>query len=145
MKPIVLLLVCMSFFSFFSCKTAYQPDAYKKEQMRFGSGGGFTGAVTEYCLLSSGHIFLKEHGDTTFTQINKISKSDAKAIFAEAVEKDIPTYKMKEPYNMYKFIHYMNEEGSNELVWGVDDTSKNGGGEIAGFHSKLMNLINPTE
>lgn len=145
MKPTTLLLITMSLFSFFSCKSTYSPDTYEKAQMRFGSGGGFTGAVTEYCLLASGQLYLKEHGDTTFQEIGKISKSDAKTIFTEAVTLNLPTLKMKEPYNMYKFINYKTMEDDNELVWGIDDGTKSRGGDIANFHRKLMGLIQPKE
>jgi len=145
MKPTTLLLITMSLLSFFSCKSTYTPDTYEKAQMRFGAGGGFTGAVTEYCLLASGQLYLKEHGDTTFQEIGKISKAEAKSVFEEAVTMNLPTLKMKEPYNMYKFITYKTLDEDNELVWGIDDGSKASGGDIANFHRKLMGLILPKE
>lgn len=145
MRATLLLLLTMSLASFFSCKSTYSPDTYEKPQIRFGSGGGFTGAVTEYCLLSSGQLFLKEHKDTTFTEIGKITKSEAKELFAEALEKKLPTKKMKDSYNMYKFLTYKTKENSNDMIWGVDDGTNNKGGEMAGFHRKLMDLIAPKE
>lgn len=145
MKPTLLLLLTMSFASFFSCKSTYTPDNYDKPQMRFGSGGGFTGAVTEYCLLSTGQLFLKEHKDTTFTEIGKIKKAEAKELFAEAIEKNIPTYKMKGSYNMYKFITYKSMEGSNDITWGVDEGTASKAGDMGTFYGKLMRLVIPVE
>ena len=91
-------------------------------QIVFGSGGGFTGIVKEYCLLDDGRIVTKEAKDTTFNIVARIGKAKATACFEDSKKMKLSTMKFSEPGNLYQFIA-VKEPGlpENRIVWGDKD------------------------
>ena len=66
------LFALLAVFSLFCCGCStpqYTPLDYPYRQLRFGSGGGFTGEVNEYALLDNGQLFSKPGRDTVFTPL----------------------------------------------------------------------------
>src|SRR6185369_4790919 len=46
------------------------PKKEKRDEIHFGQGGGFTGAVTHYILLEDGRLFQQGWKDTTLTYLD---------------------------------------------------------------------------
>ena len=88
-------------------------------QIIFGSGGGFAGLETEFCLLQDGKIIQKINKvDTVVNVVARIGKKKAAKCFDDCRSLKIETMKMNEPGNIYHFIVY--NDGSkilNRVVW----------------------------
>jgi hypothetical protein len=122
-------LLSFALFGFaIACKTpAYTPDDYPKMQIRFGSGGGFTGMVTEYALFENGRLFKKEGKVTAaFTEQKKPASKLVKTAFAtlENVRPFLTDF--NHPGNLYRFIEIRSEGKVQRITWGdehapVDD------------------------
>jgi len=128
------LFVCF----FFSCKTN-TPITYEKSKLYFGSGGGFTGAVSEYCLLSNGEFFKKKAQSEDFIVLPKIKKSTAKALFEEMETLKIQELDHDQPGNMYHFLTYAVAKKTHRVAWASSESPFNT--EQAAFYEKLMKLI----
>ena len=135
----LILIVCCTIAT--SCKSSYTPELYKKEQLRFGFGGGFTGAIKEYCLLSSGLLFVKEERGQDFREIGKISKSKAKAYITEAHEIGVHHEKIQKAGNMYNFLTLKSPSGSNRVLWAEEASSETRIVPFQELHKKLTTLI----
>ncbi|UII25372.1 hypothetical protein LVD15_18990 [Fulvivirga maritima] len=86
------------------------------EYIRFGSGGGFTGAVKQYQLSKEGSLSLISKNDTSF--IKTIDPEKLSQIIRTA-EKAKPI-KLNEPKNMYQFIELdTKDENHYRWVWGL--------------------------
>ncbi|MFN7119583.1 MAG: hypothetical protein ACK4TA_22495, partial [Saprospiraceae bacterium] len=56
----------------------YTPENLPDLQLRFGDGGGFTGAVTTFTLLTNGQLFKYNSFDNTHLQISQLPAKEAK-------------------------------------------------------------------
>jgi len=103
--------------TFTACKTSYtSPADYPKNQLVFGSGGGFAGTVKTFYLLEDGAVFEAVAGDSTLQKINQVDKSYTKALFAEAEDLSLPTRQLDQPGNMYAFVEWRSPDTQNRLV-----------------------------
>lgn len=94
------------------------PDASaQSEYLVFGKGGGLTGDVTQYRVATNGKVY-KGTGmtDILYAQKGKISKSDAKKIYAEL--KNIPDTSFHHPGNIYYFIQFPGDTSDVRVTWG---------------------------
>jgi len=97
------------------------PDASaQSEYLVFGKGGGLSGAVTQYRMLSNGKVY-KGSGLTEilYTQKGKIGKSNAKKICTEI--KNIPDTLFHHPGNVYYFIEVPGDTAVIRYTWGDPD------------------------
>ena len=137
------MLLCFLGLNFFSCKSRYLPENYKKEQLFFGSGGGFTGAISTWCLQESGRIYHKESSDSTYVEVKKLSSDEAAIIFSQIDEMGLNEYQLENPGNMYNFIQLGLDEDANRIVW--DKMSAKIKPDIKAFYDRLMELTQITE
>ena len=138
-KSILLILSSVVLMCFlFSCKT-HTPLTFEKSKMYFGSGGGFTGAVNEYCLLSNGEFFKKKDKSEDFIVLPKIKRSEAKALFEEMETLKIQELDHNQPGNMYYFLTYADDNKTHKIAWGKGESPFND--NQAAFYEKLMKLI----
>jgi hypothetical protein len=136
-------LFLLSLLTFSACKTSYtSPADYPKNQLVFGSGGGFAGTVKTYYLLEDGAVFQAVAEDSTLQKINQVDKSDTKALFAEAEDLSLPTRQLDQPGNMYAFVEWRGPETQNRLVW--DMSGMGVAPELVSFHRQLMQYATPT-
>lgn len=136
----------ISFGVLFGCKTTYNTPEEAESEVRkitFGSGGGFTGAVTTYILLENGQMFRKGDQDTSFTNHHSLSKKEAKQLFTELEEKQLSQYVINQPENMYHFLRWQDESGEHNCVWGDYQGKINPA--IVSYYKKLMGMTFPTE
>lgn len=110
---LVLLLV-------FSCKTTkYSPTDFPDQQITFGSGGGFSGIVTDYTLLSNGQLFKRSSTDNRFVELKSIKKQAAKQAIKNYTFLGINEVVHDAPGNLYYFINYKDSDKvERKIVWG---------------------------
>ena len=124
-----------------SCKTIkYTPTNYDKEQLSFGSGGGFTGAVDEFTLLSNGQLFYK-NGEV-YKELGKLKENQALQIFENYKMLKMDKRIMNDPGNMYYFIKRKTPDTFHKAVWGK---SPNVDKRITIFYTNLMRLVKPVK
>ncbi len=114
----------------------YTPGEFPGEQLRFGSGGGFTGAVTEYILLENGQLFRMDSRRKDTTEIAKLTKKEAKHLLEEAEELHLEKTTIEEPGNIYYFIGMKKKEEMHKVTWGKPDYTIDA--KIEAFYKKLI-------
>lgn len=123
-----------------ACTKKMTPEKYKKAQIIFGSGGGFTNLVNEYHLLKNGRLFHKPSISTTFTEIGKIKSDSIKLLFDKTKVVLEENKGFREPGNIYYFIKIMHESSTEEIIWGASkETSPL---KAKDLYKELMNLVN---
>lgn len=86
--------------------------------IRFGSGGGFTGAEKAFYLLENGSIWEETtHGPQKKGQAGKEETAQMFDI-PKRIERVRSSYNI--PGNRYFFIEYKIGESSQKIVWGGD-------------------------
>ena len=78
------------------------------KEIKFGEGGGFTGAVTEYQLKANGDI-LKET-----KKIKTIDNAEMKRVQNNLNKLSEASFKFNHPGNLYYFI----ETDKGKITWG---------------------------
>lgn len=116
------------------------PNKYKKSQIIFGSGGGFTNLINEYHLLENGQLYHKRSTDTTFTELSKQNADSIKILFAKTKVLFAETQELHKPGNMYYFIKIRHDSTTKELVWG--NSKENSPASVKDLYKELMNLVN---
>lgn len=106
--PISLFVVLIPLF-LSSCATQVA-KSNQIEEIRFGSGGGFTGKVTTYTLDRHGRILLEDQ------IIKKLSRKATRQLFSDASEIDT---KQQTPSNTYNFIHIRGNNIDHYYVWTI--------------------------
>lgn len=130
----------MCFISLIACSHKMNPDTYKKSQLIFGSGGGFTNLVNEYHLLENGRLYHKKSTDTTFIEISKENTDSVKILFAKTKVLFDEIKAFREPGNVYYFIKFKQDSVIDEIVWGASkETSP---AKAKDLYKELMNLVN---
>lgn len=115
------------------------PDKYKKSQIIFGSGGGFTNLVNEYHLLENGRLYHKKSTDTIFTELGKQNSDSVKILFDKTRVLFTETKGFREPGNMYYFIKFKHDSTTNEIVWGASKETLPA--KVKDLYKELMNLV----
>lgn len=131
---------CLCLGLFFSCNNkVYTLSELPDKQIIFGSGGGFTGAYTQYLLLENGQLFFTTNHGKTYDVIENMNKKTAKDFFKE-VETLMKSKKIKnQPGNMTYFVHYKTGETTTKIIWGqngpqIDD-------DIDSFYNALNKSV----
>ncbi len=138
MKKVAMLI--FSCWLFGSC-TTYKPDNLPAKQLRFGNGGGMTGAVKEYILLENGQLFTRSTYGDSLTELPKVGKGVAKSIFKAYQKNGLNDVEIDNPGNLYYFIDMQEDTTKNhKMTWG--------GGEqppamAKSFYEQLTGLIKP--
>jgi len=114
----------------------YTPDQLPVLQLRFGDGGGFTGAVTEYMLLENGQLFYLNSMEKDTMEIGKLKKGEAKSLLREVEALQLEKMDVQEPGNQYYFLGMKTKDRSHQITWGspnytIDPT-------IEAVYKKLM-------
>lgn len=108
---VFLLIVCLAFSS---CMTGKIADKTGIEEIKFGSGGGFTGEVKTYTLTADNKILEKEK------VIKQLSAKETLKFFKEAQK--LKDYELNEPENMYSFLEIKTSGKTNRIVWAFGST-----------------------
>ncbi|MEZ4994879.1 MAG: hypothetical protein R2824_30960 [Saprospiraceae bacterium] len=99
----------------------YKTDNLPETQLRFGSGGGFTGMITEYTLLKNGQLFVRtgRAGSGDWEEYGNVKKADAKALFEYWEEHQALRDEVKQPGNMYRFLTMQTDSTEYRQSWGA--------------------------
>lgn len=120
------VLAVSLFFSLNSCKSnKYTPESPSQASITFGSGGGFTGAVTEYLLCDNGQMFMHNSLEKDWERLENTSKSEARDLFARAMQLDWKSINLNDPGNYSYFIRLKNQETDKKIVWGNSAAPEN--------------------
>ncbi|MFK7969014.1 MAG: hypothetical protein AB8F95_01545 [Bacteroidia bacterium] len=141
MKKNILAWILMPLCLVFACKSTknIDPSTFEGRQMRFGSGGGYTGAVTQWALLDNGRLWGVSGEPTAALQaVGKISKKTMKALFAAADSLDWDGAP-NEPGNMYRFLELHSPEGVTKMVW--DTSQKERFATLDAFYDRLKPIM----
>jgi hypothetical protein len=120
-------------------------DTYKKCQIIYGSGGGFTNLVNEYRLLENKKLYHKKNTDSVFIELGKQNSDTAKILFSKTKVLFEDTTALHNPGNMYYFIKFRKDNKTQEIVWGgakEDDTKDAILQKAKDLYKELMNLVN---
>ncbi|MFT4664092.1 MAG: hypothetical protein ACI8YQ_002522 [Polaribacter sp.] len=133
------LLLVVLFYS--SCKTTkYTPTDFPDAQITFGSGGGFSGLVTDYTLLENGQLFKRSSKDKLFVPIKGVKKDAVAQAFKNFNFLGLDKMEVNDPGNLYYFIEFKTEEGTaKKLTWGNSKSEMEHTLKL--FYSQLSSLI----
>ncbi len=103
----------------FSCKsTKYTPTDFPDAQITFGSGGGFTGAVTNYTLLENGQLFKRSSLNKEFLALHKIKSDVVEQMFKNYEFLKIGEETINDPGNLYYFIQFKDKDKKeHKITW----------------------------
>jgi hypothetical protein len=140
------LLLSLSFFAvallFWFCKhTRYTTDQLPRQQIRFGTGGGFVGRETMFTLLENGQVF-KQAIDGQTQALPDAKQRAAKGLFKAIENIEFENIKFKHPGNTYSFIEIpTGETTTHRVTWG--DPSYQVDGVVQDLFDKLNALAAP--
>ncbi len=121
-----------------NCKSpSYTPATLPEKQLIFGSGGGFSGAVTRYILLENGQLFRYDSLPETLVEMGRVRKSKAKAHFKTIDQLALQKRKINEPGNVYYFLEYQYKNYHAKCIWGNSDYEVDK--ELSNFYQALTN------
>ncbi|RYU95532.1 hypothetical protein [Emticicia agri] len=136
-NTISLYIIAICIFS--SCAKQTNPLTYTKNQLIFGSGGGFANQVNEYRLLENKRLFFRKNNDSTFIDLGRQKVKTVKKLFetSEMLFQEVSEF--NEPGNMYYFVRLQKNGQAQSVVWGrpnitVPEKAKE-------LHKHLMNLV----
>lgn len=137
-------LIQLSFFlgimAFFSCKsTQYTPMDFPEAQLVFGTGGGFSGIVTEYTLLENGQFFKKTSNDGQHKESKKVKRQVTKQLFNNYDFLKLGQIDYNHPGNLYYYITRKSGETEHTITWGDGSTPIDP--NIKTFYRNLTQLV----
>lgn len=103
---------------------------HKFQEIKFGEGGGFTGAVTEYQIKTNGDVFKGEK------KIKTITNAEMKSIQNKIEKLSNESLQFNHPFNIYSFI----ETDKGKITWG--DPAFPEPKEIKELYDYLQEIIN---
>lgn len=128
---------------FSSCNKQINPLTYSKNQLIFGSGGGFANRVNEYRLLENKRLLFRKNNDSVFTDLGKQKAKTVKKLFEESATLFQETSGINEPGNMYYFVRLQKDQQTQSVVWGKPNTQVPE--KAKELHKQLMNLVPVTK
>ena len=117
----------------------YTPATFPGKQLTFGSGGGFTGQVTEYTLLENGQLFLNNTLTKEIKQVQRLGWKKRKWAFAEAEKLNLDQLSFNHPGNLYYFIQVKQGETSHRVTWG--DPTAATPPQLEEFYRQLLSKV----
>ena len=114
------------------------PNEYKRKQILFGTGGGFTGIESTYVLQQNGQLF-KAISDTSFQELSVIDKQKTKEYFKQLRELDLDEIDLNAPGNLYYFLEEKKREKSHRLIWGANGADVPEG--VLELHRTLIQVV----
>jgi hypothetical protein len=104
----------------FSCATPKEyPGKFSGEEIHFGQGGGFTGAVTYFVLLDDGRLYQRGMQDSTYNLLDTWDDKFVKQMFNNYHSFGLDKIDLYEPGDLYYFIqHKSGSSPMHKIAWG---------------------------
>lgn len=116
-RMLLSLFLMMALLLVFSCKTTtYTSENLPEKQLYFGSGGGFTGLVTEYLILENGQLF-KVPSPGQYEEMDRVKRKKAEAVYLDYNSLGFSDLIFNQPGNIYYFIRMVDGETENYISW----------------------------
>ena len=127
MRKYLLVFIPVIFVACSTCKIAKQTYI---QEIQFGTGGGFTGAVTTYTLKSNGKLLR---------QSDVISKApcDSVNLFFELADQ-LPKEDFVRPGNTYSFVRVILRSGTYYYSWSIEEMPDE---KVMDLFTKLHKLL----
>ncbi len=122
-----------------SCSTPKELKCFSKNDIVFGSGGGFTNKSNIYSLSYDGIIHKTNEFSKESEKVGEISKKETKQLFIKFLESGLDTLEYAKPGNMYYFLGYENDSTNKKITWGGGDDAPSSAQEL---YNELIKLIN---
>ena len=119
------------------------PTTAPGPQIRFGSGGGITGAVTTYYLLENGRLYQHTSSPDTMVFIQRLSADKRRAYFERIEALNLPTKAVMQPGDLYRFLEYRTNTDSTRATWGAPGVKVSE--DMRRLYQDLMQHIHPEE
>ena len=113
------------------------PSNFPKQQIIFGSGGGITGAVTEYALLENGTLFSKKGIQGEFKSLTKTEKKLTTQLFKNIEMLQLKEVQVNQPGNRYHYITLKDKSGEHQIMWSNHESVPN---KVKTFYDILNHL-----
>ncbi|HKK76074.1 MAG TPA: hypothetical protein VJ953_13430 [Saprospiraceae bacterium] len=124
-------------------RNRYTPTETSEEFIRFGSGGGFTGARTTFTLMDNGQLFRHESLTDSTSLLPRVKRKVYKEIFNTLHQVDTTLLGAQQPGNRYYFLDWVRPEQSIETTWGSTDYKVPS--EVQSTYQGLMKLVRTEE
>lgn len=136
---LLLLMGILVFGAGSSCKALPAED--RGEEIHFGQGGGFTGAVTHYILSQDGRIVSRKAGQAD-VYLQTLDPRVTRDIFRSFHRTGFDKENFDRPGNLYLFLEgHKGGHLVNQMIWGAGDFSPPRG--LADFYLFLMKSTTP--
>ena len=106
MKKLLILPLLLTLCACSTCKVAKQSPI---NEIQFGNGGGFTGAVTTYTLKNDGTLWKQDD------KIKKIPCDSISSIYELAEQ--LPKENFVHPSNTYSFVRIISSGNTHYYAW----------------------------
>lgn len=134
----ILFLISLSAF-FASCASSHKAGGISTQnRLIFGNGGGFTGKYTSCQLNDDGRVYSLLP-DSSMRKINRLSKKQTRALFAQAESLRNEQPPFNHPGNMTWFITYHTSNEIIEYKWGDSNEPVPAG--IKEFYGQLITFV----
>lgn len=144
LKPITLFVGAACLIAAFSCnRPTYSLQSPAADHIVFGSGGGFTGAVTAYYILPDGQLFKVDGLQKDTTVLEPLKRKHTKKIFKVIQGLNLGKLAINEPGNLYYFIRQSTTDSLQEATWGAAGYTPPA--EVIDFYQELMNIVTDPE
>jgi hypothetical protein len=109
----LLPLIALLFLNACSCQREITRTGV--DSIKYGTGGGFTGAVVSYSLSANGQLNKTESNQTDEVKI--VEARRVLALFGQAAQ--LKDYTFNEPGNMYSFVEIQAQGQSQYISWSI--------------------------
>ena len=117
----------------------YTATQLPDEVLRFGNGGGFTGAVTEYILLENGQLFKNASKAPEPMELACVGRKKGHKLFEAAESLGLLDVDFSYPGNMYYFVEFQDDGKQRRVTWG--DREHPVDPKIKDFYDQLSALV----
>ena len=97
------------------------PSNYEDNIITIGSGGGFTGLVEEYTILSNGQLYYGSGNGNYTMELDRFDKKDIKQIFNNYSLLGFKKLNIDKPGNMYHYLIFKDKDTIHKIQWGASD------------------------
>jgi hypothetical protein len=109
-----LLLLLLS-----ACAKQYKQPEKTMTRIEFGSGGGFTGAVSTFTLLENGQVFQQVTKNSEYLKFGKIKTKASKTLFEKTKTLAAKHIALQETGNITYFVRcYEGEKNTLDISFG---------------------------